>query len=205
MLITFVKFLVRIASATAGEDELENPSKKMRSDENAVALGVIAILGGDVVKIGTESPTEDFVQLLKIGKKSTKEVYGEMENVILHLLRDSHGSNIVLMNKSRDCLVVYRQHVLDSGNPIEFNQWMERFKSYVIANFFQDFWQSHIVKLRLGLITWNECDASSVDKQQADQFFQLPSQAEEPTSQTENEEDVVRHFTYFLSYTHRFF
>lgn len=184
--------LCRVVPATATEDELDNPSKKMRSDENGVALGVMAILGGEVVKIGTGNPIDDFFQLLKIGKKPKKDIYEEMENIILSLLRDSHGTNIVLMNKSRECLVAYRQHALDGGNPKEFNSWMERFKSYVIANFFQDFWLRQIVDKRIGLITWDESDDSLVDQQQAKHFFQLPHKTEAPSDQSEHDEDMVR-------------
>ena len=173
----------------------------MRSDENGVALNVSAILGGELVKIGTGNPTEDFVQLLKIGKKPIDDIYKEMGNVILDLLRDSHGRDIVLMNKTGECLATYRQHVLLNGKELtkEFNRWMERFKSFVIDHFFQDFWQRQVVDKRIGLITWSESDDSNVEKQQADQFFQLPQQTEAPSNPNENDEDMVRQIHLLLS------
>ena len=193
--------LCRAVPATAADDELENPPKKMRSDENGVALNVSAILGGELVKIGTGNPTEDFVQLLKIGKKPIDDIYKEMGNVILDLLRDSHGRDIVLMNKTGECLATYRQHVLLNGKELtkEFNRWMERFKSFVIDHFFQDFWQRQVVDKRIGLITWSESDDSNVEKQQADQFFQLPQQTEAPSNPNENDEDMVRQIHLLLS------
>ena len=196
------------------------PAKKPRLDERG-DVDLMAILGPEVVKIGTVNPVEDFVTLLK--KKPVDEVYREvtssflldslyvvalffqigvqlefqMEKVIGDLLRDSGGSNAILMDKSRQCLEAYRKHALDGGRAPEFNRWMERFKQEVVDNFFNDFWLKFVVPHHLSLISSAQSDASNVSQVDADQFLLLPKKEENVHQFPDDDDDLVIWASFF--------
>lgn len=180
-------YSLRSVPATGTDEQEGSLAKKPRLDDNE-GIDLMSILGSEVVKIGTANPVQDYLTLLK--KKPTEEVNQEMEKIITDLLRDSGGTNTTLMNKSRDCLRAYRQHAMQGNRAPDFNRWMARFKQEVIDNYFHAFWQPYVVDHQLGLITREESAASDVQKEEAQEFFQLPRPAdvEKPA---ETEEDLV--------------
>ena len=194
MPLTSIKFFHNSAVATtAEEEEIEAYKKKTRLDESG-EFDLMSILGADVMKVGTTNPVKDFSLLLETGKKPVQEVYGEMEKVIIELLKDSGGTNQPLMAKVQSCLEAYREHALAKNRAVDFNLWMMRFKEHAVGNYFSDFWQKYVSESRLGLITKEESSASTVDKQQAEQFIHLPTLNESLESLDEDEELVRPRF-----------
>lgn len=172
---------------------METSNKKTRLDGNG-EVDLMSILGANVVKIGTANPVKDFSLLLEMGKKPVEEVYEEMDKVIFELLQDSGGTNDTLMTKAQNCLRAYREHVLATDRAVHFNRWMERFKQQVVGNYFTDFWQKYVFEARLGLITKAESSISTVDAEQAEQFFRLSALNESLESLEEDEELVSASF-----------
>lgn len=112
----------------------------------------------------------------------------------MDLLRDSGGSNATLMEKSRRCLEAYRRHALDAGRAPEFNRWMERFKQEVLEGFFHDFWLRHVAEHRLGLITRDESEASSVKQEESEGFLKLPKKDDVSYEFPDDDQDLVSGF-----------
>ncbi len=176
--------------ATAEEEEIEAYKKRARFDEYG-EVDLMSILGADVVKVGTTHPIKDFSLLLEIGKKPVEEVYEQMGNVIIELLKDSGGTNRALMAKAQNCLKAYREHAMAENRAVHFNRWIERFKEHVVSNYFGDFWQNYVSESRLGLITMEESSVSTVDKQEAEQFLRLTT-LNESLESLDEDEDLVR-------------
>lgn len=176
-------------ASTCAEEDVKSIAKKPRLDE-AGEVDLMSIFGAQVVKIGTATPAEDFIELLKSGKKTQKEVYAEMESVIADLLGDSGGTNAALLAKAKDCIQIYRQRAIDAGSAKAFNIWMSRFKEHAITHYFQDFWQRYVADARLGLITKDESTASDVTDDQANEFYSVNQQTE-MANQPEDDEALV--------------
>lgn len=177
-------------ASTSGEEDIKSLAKKPRLDETG-EVDLMSIFGAEVVKIGTTSPVQDFLELLKSKKKTEEEVYAEMEKVIADLLGDSGGTNAALLAKTRDCIRVYRQRAVDAGNVSAFNRWMNRFKEHVISHYFQDFWRNHVVEAKLGLITKQDSDASGVTEDEAREFYSVNQPAEAGNQPEEDDEALV--------------
>lgn len=191
MLLLPLKIFIsyRILPATADE-ELGNEKKKKRLDETG-EVDLKSILVADVTKIGTANPVKDFSILLESAKKPVEEIYEELGKVILELLFDSGGTNVALMAKAQNCLQAYREHAVANGRVTVFNDWIVNFKKKVVSNYFSNFWQHNVSEPQLGLITEDESPLSSVDKQQAKQFFILPSRSDSLDAYDDDEELVI--------------
>ena len=168
-----------VPAASNPEEELENPSKKLRLSDSEALMGLSTLLGDSkVLKIGTVHPADDYVTLRK--KKSTDEVDREMERVMVSLLHDSLGTNATLMTKVGHCVRVYRQ----SAPAPEFNRWIRDFKQIVMDHHYETFWKKYIADEELGLI--------DVSPDEAHQFFLLlrPSAGIEKIE--EDDDDLVK-------------
>ena len=181
----------RLKVDESSQEDEDNPGKKLRLGD-AVETDLSVILGTEVFKIGTATPCEDFIELLKKGKKTVKEISAEMEEVIIQLLLDSAGANAALLAKSCDCLLIYRQKAIDGGWPQDFNFFMERFKAVVINNGLQKFWQEKIVG-KICLITVQDSSASDVSEAASAEFYRLISN-ELVDQSAENDDDLVIQF-----------
>lgn len=143
-----------VPAASNPEEELENPSKKLRLSDSEALMGLSTLLGDSkVLKIGTVHPAEDYVALRK--KKSADEVDREMERVMVSLLHDSLGTNATLMTKVGNCVRVYRQ----SAPAPEFNRWIRDFKQIVMDHHYETFWKKYIADEELGLVDVNPDEA----------------------------------------------
>ena len=63
----------RLKVDESSQEDEDNPGKKLRLGD-AVETDLSVILGTEVFKIGTATPCEDFIELLKKGKKTVKEI-----------------------------------------------------------------------------------------------------------------------------------
>ena len=165
--------------------------KKLRLDDTEEQVDLSAMLGLQVTRIGTATPMKDFVELLCKGSRSPKDTYTEMEGVITELLLDSAGSNAALMTKSFDCLQMYRREAISRSWVDGFNAFFAAFKSLVVTNSFQSFWQQYVVD-QVALITSDESPLSTVAPSSAIEFLALhPAPATEPQHEVDDQDLVI--------------
>ncbi|XP_053676076.1 X-ray repair cross-complementing protein 5-like [Anopheles nili] len=132
-----------------------------------------------VVSVGTVTPAEDFDILLRQGEKFAT-VATQMQNIIFELLFTSMrppGDKVIA------ALMMYRGEAQKLG-PYRYNEWIEEFKTILLARGKEEFWEKVIVGEKLGLIDAQESDMSTVNMEQAVSFYDTPAKgkvAEETT------------------------
>jgi len=170
----------------------ENPYKRARLDtEMESEMDLSAVLGPQITKIGTATPTKDFIQLLCKGAESVPAICTQIEEVIRQLIVDSAGSNTALMTKSFDCLKMYRLEALNRGLVDAFNAFIVALK----AADFRCFWQQYITG-EVGLITSQESPLSRVSQADAVDFLRLDStQSNQPLIESDDENLVISSFS----------
>uniref|UniRef100_A0A4Y0BQ50 Ku domain-containing protein n=1 Tax=Anopheles funestus TaxID=62324 RepID=A0A4Y0BQ50_ANOFN len=124
-----------------------------------------------VVSVGTVTPAEDFVLLLRRGERFAT-VATQLQNVLFELLFTSMRAPD---DKVVTALIVYRSEAQHLG-PYRYNEWMAEFKKMLLTRRKEEFWKKVIVGKRLGLIDSQESEMSTISVEQAANFYETPSE-----------------------------
>ncbi len=135
----------------------------------------------DRVKIGTQTPIQDFQDLLRSGIEHHL-IFREMEHTVVKLLRESGGTKRPIMARCHDCLAAYRQQAISSGGQSvkSFNTWIKNLRQKGLAEDgpFHPFWNGYIVPFQLGLITIQESADSDIQETESKDFWKAPAPEE---------------------------
>lgn len=142
----------------------EGPSKRLKSDELALAAEAAA---ASVTEVGTVNPTEDFEKLIKLGFQYSA-VTVQLEKVILSLLEGSYGSQ--LADKILGCLKAYRKASLEQKQANLYNNFVADLKKCLQAEKRSELWQ-RMISTDLGLIQFCEDRSSSITSEEATAFL----------------------------------
>lgn len=122
-----------------------------------------------LVEVGTMTPAEDFGELLRRGEKFST-LCAQIQAVIADLVLKSVR---VPTQKVAMAIMVYREEARLIG-AWRYNEWITEFKRLLLARHKLHVWQEVVVKERLGLITTDDSETSTVSKQEAQDFYGVP-------------------------------
>ena len=150
----------------------------------------------DRVEIGTQTPIQDFQDLLRSGIEH-HIIFREMEHAVVKLLRESGGTKQPVMARCHDCLAAYRQQAISSGGQSvkNFNTWIRSLRQELLAEDgpFHPFWNHYIVPFKLGLISIQESADSDIQETKSKDFFKAPA-LEEMDEDDDYDEDMVNRY-----------
>lgn len=134
-------------------------------DEYELAANLNANHSIDITKIGTIRPAEDFLFLFNGGEPLDKLAL-QIQDVIVQLATKSLVS---MDDKIHQALDSYRE-VAKQKAPFKYNEWIEKFKDLLKEREMVKLWEL-IVNERLGLITAQESELSTVTDANAAAFY----------------------------------
>jgi len=168
-----------------GEAENGEPdSKKINSTD--LSLSNVNI----VVQVGTKTPVEDFLKLLKDGQV-LNTVSVQMEEVIVKLLCSSSnnfsGAQAQMMDKVIECLTVYRDQTMSRNCPDLYNEFLRGLKSdrSISSNKLFEVMEEK----KIGLISQSEHGASEVTEEDCRDFYKSPKENGETKNGDEKKAD----------------
>lgn len=148
---------------------------------------------GAITEVGTVSPIENFLTIIKNNPKDIEVAGKQMQKVIFQLVMDSFGKLVCQENyqKAVGCIKILRTE-MGTKFPIEFNEFMKELKESVFLKGKLEFWE-HLKNENLGLVTQNEASKSDVLEEEAKLFFttvvnKLPSA---PPSPQDDADDLL--------------
>jgi len=157
------------------------PAKKQKTDDDDIAGGMEDLVKDKVTEVGTVSPVEDFLALLKDKEEDKYDTAcNMMQKRIVQLVTDSFGTQ--LYGKALDCLKTYREQAIKNSEPKMFNDFISGLKGSIR----KDFWQQ-VSDEDVTLISKMECEESGVTADDAKQFLA----GDVKTEEVKKEEDDV--------------
>nr|XP_011424766.2 X-ray repair cross-complementing protein 5 [Crassostrea gigas] len=162
------------------KEEDEPSAKKIKMDDD-LGGGLADITKAEVTEVGTVTPVDDFISLIN-QKDADKfeEASGQMQNRVEQLVTDSFGPQFY--GKALDCLKALRQQSIKKSEPTLYNNFMKKFKDFLIEKGRRDFWEM-IVDDKQALITKTESEDSSVSLGEAKDFIAEKVEAVKAESQ----------------------
>lgn len=119
-----------------------------------------------VVEIGTITPAEDLMELLRRGERFAP-LCAQIQNVISDLIFNSIA---VQDEKLLKAIMVFRLQAIELG-PYRYNEWITEFKDILLNRNKIQIWQKFIVAERLGLILTSESETSLVTDEEGRAFY----------------------------------
>lgn len=162
------------------KEEDEPSAKKIKMDDD-LGGGLADITKAEVTEVGTVTPVDDFISLIN-QKDADKfeEASGQMQKRVKQLVTDSFGPQFY--GKALDCLKALRQQSIKKSEPTLYNNFMKKFKDFLIEKGRRDFWEM-IVDDKQALITKTESEDSSVSLGEAKDFIAEKVEAVKAESQ----------------------
>lgn len=144
-----------------------------------------------LVEVGTMTPAEDFGELLRRGEKFST-LCAQIQAVIADLVLKSVR---VQTQKVAMAIMVYREEARLIG-AWRYNEWIAEFKRLLVARHKLGVWQDIVVGERLGLITADDSETSTVSQREAQEFYGLAgvsgkAGAEEDDGDDDNIDDLI--------------
>lgn len=121
-----------------------------------------------IVAVGTVSPAEDFIYLLKKGSRFS-DLADQIKTVIYDLLFRTAS---IQTNKILECIMTYRQESTKSM-PFDYNHWIKELKEAMIQRNRTDLWGELIVNQGFGLISVKESPISTVGATEQTAFYEI--------------------------------
>lgn len=120
----------------------------------------------NLVEVGTVSPAEDFLELLRRGER-----YPALATQLQKVINDIVLKSMVLpVEKVLKAILVYREEAKRLG-PHKYNEWVQEFKHLLIQRNKEDIWVKLIQVEGFGLITSKESEMSLVTEEEAAAFY----------------------------------
>lgn len=119
-----------------------------------------------VLEIGTLTPAENFLELLRRGER-----FATLCLQIQSVVADLAFKSVVMQDeKLLKAIVVYRLQAIELG-AYRYNEWIVEFKETLLNRNKLSVWQTIIVAERLGLITSAESEISTVTDEESRAFY----------------------------------
>lgn len=144
------------------------PSAAGASADSAAAVANQTLPDDEIsiVEIGTITPAENFLELLRRGERFGT-LCMQMQSVIADLV---FKSVVVQDEKLLKALMAYRLQAVELG-AYRYNEWIVEFKDTLLSRNKEMVWQNVIVAERLGLITSTESEISTVTDDESRAFY----------------------------------
>lgn len=137
-----------------------------------------------VIAVGTVTPAEDFLYLLKKGGRFSD--LADQLKIIIHDLLFRTAS--IQTSKVLECIMSYRQ-VAKTSMPFDYNQWIKELKEVMIQRNRTDLWGELIVKEGFGLISVNESPISTVGQTEQIAFYEITAKNTHQTAVMDVDDD----------------
>lgn len=141
-----------------------------------------------VIAVGTVSPAEDFLYLIKQKTERFGVLCEQIQSVIHELL---FKSTVELGDKIKEAIVAYRD-VAKIHGPFNYNTWIKELKTLMVRRNKIDEWYKYIVTEGVGLITINESPVSTVTMEENLEFYEIVlKEASNVTSRIDPDDDEL--------------
>lgn len=141
-------------------NDLEVPVSASDGDGNTSAE--------EIKEVGTRNPGDDMIILFNCGERFDI-LAAQMQHAILEMVLVSMDMIIERVIKG---IFVYREFAKQKA-PYKFNEWIVNFKELLDQRGKFDVWVQVVVNERLGLITSNESELSTVSEAEAQEFIRV--------------------------------
>lgn len=183
-------FPLKAAKLSAKEAFMQNMLKIEKEEPESNRPYLEQEMFNDIHEIGTIKPAEDFYKLLDRGEPFNV-LAKQIEDVIINLVVKS----IVAMDeKVLKALIAYRETAKQKA-PFKYNEWIPKIKDELKQREKVQLWQS-IVNEKLGPITGNESEMSTVTDKEANEFYTIDNFNTEQI-QTNNHDVLESHADLF--------
>ncbi|XP_037542319.1 X-ray repair cross-complementing protein 5 [Nematolebias whitei] len=173
-----------------GKDSEEPDAKKAKEDE-AEEYNLADIAEGSVSSVGSVDPARDFRTLIKQKSLPFGEVCQQLTHRIEQLLSNK---NTHYYMKSITCIQAFREQSVKQGNADLFNSYLQSLKRSIPSRGLEVFWDL-LVQDAVTLISKVEVEASTVSRDEANQFLMAEEKKEEaaavPAEDTGDVDDLL--------------
>lgn len=137
------------------------------------------------VQVGTVTPMEDFLYLLDRGEKIS-DICDQLHNVICDLLFQSMTPQEL---KIKMALLMHREKAKEFGAHY-YNVWIQEFKNLIIQKNKLKFWEDVIKHDKLGLISRDESESTTVTPEEAEKFYEIDMSIAQVTPPQDEDNDI---------------
>ncbi|XP_018408053.1 PREDICTED: X-ray repair cross-complementing protein 5, partial [Nanorana parkeri] len=167
------------------EDKNQEPdAKRLKGEDDDFSISLLA--DGNVTKVGSVDPVDDFRALVRQKNMNFKDVSGQLVKHIYEFV-DTKQSQYYL--KSMNCIKCLRTEAIRLSRAQIYNDFLQSLKEKTAGGTLKEFWEI-VVQDGVSLITSEESTDSSVTPEEARQFLAKAEEETEDTSMTEEGGDV---------------
>ncbi|XP_013872177.1 X-ray repair cross-complementing protein 5 isoform X2 [Austrofundulus limnaeus] len=174
-----------------GKDSEEPDAKKVKEAEAEEEYNLADITEGSVSFVGSVDPARDFLALIKQKSLPFGEVCQQLTHRMEQLLSNK---NTHYYMKSITCIQAFREQSVKLGNADLFNSYLQSMKRSIPSRGLEVFWDL-LVQDAVTLISKAEVEASTVSKDEANQFLMAEEKKEEaaevPAEDTGDVDDLL--------------
>lgn len=122
-----------------------------------------------ITKIGTITPAEDFMYLVKNSLERFSNLCDQIQQIIFEYM---FKTTIDYGEKIKEAMLGYREMAKIHG-PFQYNKWIQELKEISIKRNKIDEWNDIVVKEGLGLISVNESPISTLSIEEQLEFYEI--------------------------------
>lgn len=156
-----------------GSSADEPDAKKVKVNEET-EFNLAEITEGNITSVGSVNPARDFCTLIRQKTVSFDQACQQLTHRIEQLLGNRSTE---YYTKSIACIQAFRDQSVLSGNAELFNSYLQSLKRSIADRSLQDFWNL-LAQDALTLISKDEVEASTISKQEANQFLSFEQKQE---------------------------
>ncbi|XP_039275760.1 X-ray repair cross-complementing protein 5-like [Nilaparvata lugens] len=153
---------------TMNEPNEVEPAVKSEPLTDVDMAQVTDIFQSTLSAVGSVTPVQDFLTLLKKPHADFDTLCEQMQTVIMDLLVRACDAD--MLEKPCSALKCLRQACLEQKKTADFNSWLHKVKETAVESQLTDFW-SVLKKDNLGLITREEMPYSFYSKEEGEEFL----------------------------------
>ncbi|KAL1771021.1 X-ray repair cross-complementing protein 5 [Sigmodon hispidus] len=166
--------------------EEEPAAKKFKSEKEESHISISSLAEGNVTKVGSVNPVENFRVLVRQKIISFEEASRQL---ISHIEQFLDTNETLYFMKSMDCIKAFREEAIQFSEEHRFNSFLEVLREKVEIKQLNHFWEI-VVQDGVTLITKDEGPGSSVTAEEATKFLAPKDKAKEDTAGLEEGGDV---------------
>ncbi|KAM6466514.1 X-ray repair cross-complementing protein 5 isoform 1-T1 [Liasis olivaceus] len=161
-------------------------AKKAKTEDDEANFRIASLSEGNVTKVGSVNPAENFRVLVRKKNADFKEV---SQQLIKHIFQFLENRGLLYYMKSIDCIKVFREDAIKLSEVQCFNDFLEALKKKVEDKNLPDFWEI-VIQEGISLITNEEAEGSSLTAEDAKKFLAPKEKPMEVSPVTEEGGDV---------------
>ncbi|XP_052605775.1 X-ray repair cross-complementing protein 5 [Peromyscus californicus insignis] len=165
----------------------EGPAaKKCKTEKEESHISVSSLAEGNVTKVGSVNPVENFRVLVRQKIASFEEASLQLISRIEQFL---DTNETLYFMKSMECIKAFREEAIQFSEELRFNSFLEALREKVEIKQLNHFWEI-VVQDGVTLITKDEGPGSSVTTEEATKFLAPKDKAKEDAAELEEGGDV---------------